>query len=200
MLGCVVKKRTRITLGKALARVVGVGGAIALTSLTACGRPFEVASEAAPNARGAVLTLDRPAVMKVEISEGVRRALADFAGKADHERPALALDVICAPFSGADAPSVRVFLNKPNATRETSIEDPHFVTSFGLFPSGEAAPVSPETNRFNLDVTRTLERLARIGENIAGGDFTATFVATPRRATATDAGEVVIKHVALIAR
>jgi tyrosinase len=83
---------------------------------------------------------------------------------------------------------VRVFLNKPDASADTSIDDPHYAGSFGFFydekgmghkmeamsepaKSGhakpgsakkEAAPARPQTG-FVVDVTQTLQNLNQAG-------------------------------------
>jgi hypothetical protein len=66
---------------------------------------------------------------------------------------------------------VRVFLNKPDVTAETSIDDPHFAGSFAFFfdesamkggamPAGSAA--LPLTG-FLVDVKPTLQKLNQAG-------------------------------------
>ena len=63
---------------------------------------------------------------------------------------------------------VRVFLNKPDASEETSIDDPHFAGSFAFFfdesamhhhEAGTAAPLTG----FLIDVKPTLQRLNQAG-------------------------------------
>jgi tyrosinase len=66
---------------------------------------------------------------------------------------------------------VRVFLNKPDATAETSIDDPHFAGSFAFFFDESAmkggamaagSPALPLTG-FLVDVKPTLQKLSQAG-------------------------------------
>jgi tyrosinase len=55
---------------------------------------------------------------------------------------------------------VRVFLNKPDANRQTPITDPHYAGSFGFFGGDHSAhQQSPERPGFIVDLTNTLRRL-----------------------------------------
>jgi tyrosinase len=64
---------------------------------------------------------------------------------------------------------VRVFLNKPDATAETPIDDPHYAGSFAFFfdesamkDHGTGTPAAPLTG-FLIDVRPTLEKLNKAG-------------------------------------
>jgi hypothetical protein len=78
---------------------------------------------------------------------------------------------------------VRVFVNKPDASADTSIDDPHYAGSFGFFydekgmghkmeampgtamaksAKKEVAPARPQTG-FVVDVTQTLQKLNQAG-------------------------------------
>ena len=66
---------------------------------------------------------------------------------------------------------VRVFLNKPDASAQTPIEDPHYAGSFGFFfdenahghhAAGAEMPAAPLTG-FLVDVSATLRELNRAG-------------------------------------
>jgi tyrosinase len=68
---------------------------------------------------------------------------------------------------------VHVFVNKPDATATTPTSDPHFVGSFAFFghaPGGEQTP----TGSYNIDATRTLQRL-----NLEGGTVDVNLVLVP---------------------
>jgi tyrosinase len=66
---------------------------------------------------------------------------------------------------------VRVFLNKPDASGNTPIEDPHFAGSFGFFfdesgmkrQSGPGEPAAAPLTGFLVDATPTLQRLNQAG-------------------------------------
>lgn len=54
---------------------------------------------------------------------------------------------------------VRVFVNKPDATPETAIHDPHYAGSFALFNGGAAEPSHASRAKFIVDLTTTVKRL-----------------------------------------
>ena len=71
---------------------------------------------------------------------------------------------------GVDIPSpseffVRVFVDKPDATAATPIDDPHYAGSFGVFsdPKAMAGMQGNAKPRFLVDLTSTARRLNRAG-------------------------------------
>lgn len=74
-------------------------------------------------------------------------------------------DRVFAVISDIDAPEneqmvVRVFVNKPDATPETSVDDPHFAGSFGFFVFSHARKHGHAQSSFRVELTKTLQRLA----------------------------------------
>jgi len=82
---------------------------------------------------------------------------------------------------------VRVFLNKPDATGDTPIDDPHFVGSFGFFfdESGMNGHETAPLTGFLVDVTSTLQKLNQAG-SLSSNQAQVTLVTVPytRRETA----------------
>ncbi len=80
---------------------------------------------------------------------------------------------------------VRVFVNAPNADRNTSTEDVHYAGSFAFFGTetpghGSHAAHQP---RFLVNVTPTIERLRNSGELQDGTEITLNLVAVPNDET-----------------
>jgi tyrosinase len=72
--------------------------------------------------------------------------------------------------------SVRVFVNKPDATAETPPSDPHFAGAFAFFHHGGAGHAHGQggTGDFIVDASDALKRL-----NLEGGPITLTVVLAP---------------------
>jgi tyrosinase len=86
---------------------------------------------------------------------------------------------------GVDIPSpsdffVRVFVGKSDASGDTSIDDPHFAGSFGVFGDSKAmAGMSgPNNSQFFVDLTSTARKLNQAGSLTSGG-LGITLVAVP---------------------
>jgi tyrosinase len=81
---------------------------------------------------------------------------------------------------------VRVFINRPDATAETSTEDPHYAGSFGFFHD-ERMP-HPGGNGhgnalFLVDATETIRRLRGMDRIRSGGEMTVQVVPIPMPGT-----------------
>ena len=77
---------------------------------------------------------------------------------------------------------VRVFVNKPDASATTSLEDPHYAGSFAFFccpdPAHAGMAVAPTPKlRYLVDTTETVRRLSQAGSLSA--DLDVTLVAVP---------------------
>jgi len=80
---------------------------------------------------------------------------------------------------------VRVFLDKPDASPETPIDDPHYAGSFAFFFDEEAVPAReggaaaarPKAG-YLVDVTRTLRKLS-IGGSLSSDQVDVSFVPVP---------------------
>ncbi|MEM8959848.1 MAG: hypothetical protein AAGD38_00080 [Acidobacteriota bacterium] len=79
--------------------------------------------------------------------------------------------------------SVRVFLNRPDATLDTPIDDPHYVGDVGFFPSGPEA--AGDKNGFLLDLGTTLARFYPESRT-RDGHLVLTLLAAPLLETATE--------------
>jgi len=79
---------------------------------------------------------------------------------------------------------VRVFLNKPDASGQTPMDDPHYAGSFGFFfdESMKSEPGMAMTGRpkagYLVDVTPTLRKLGQAG-SLGGGQLDVTLVPVP---------------------
>jgi hypothetical protein len=89
------------------------------------------------------------------------------------------------PLEGVDIPApsdffVRVFVDKSDASGNTSIDDPHFAGSFGVFGDAKAMPgMTAENNsQFFVDITTTARKLNQAG-SLTKGSFNITLVAVP---------------------
>ena len=87
---------------------------------------------------------------------------------------------------------VRVFINKPDASAETSIDDPHYAGSFGFFDDDSAMksrtdmagmPGRPRTG-FWVDVTATLQKLNQAGSLASETNVSLVPVAYAKRQSA----------------
>jgi len=107
------------------------------------------------------------------------------------------LEIRCEPTTQRNAPNVRVFFNHPSASQKTPIEDPHYVSSFAIYPSPSIAGSSEGMLDFVMDATKTLIRLAQMGDLHKGSPLTATLVATPPRASAKVTASLSIRDVLL---
>jgi tyrosinase len=78
---------------------------------------------------------------------------------------------------------VRVFINKPDATEQTPIEDPHYAGSFAIFFDEEAMKSHPGAGGhpkpgFLVDVTSTLRKLSQAG-SLSTADVNVTLIPVP---------------------
>lgn len=141
----------------------------------------------------AVLQQAAPARIKIE-PEAFRTVL-DVAGR---EKAVLTIDEVEAPVK--QDIFVRVFINKPDASAATSIDDPHYAGSFAFFccedesamkghesmtpastPSASAPPASAASTlpklRYLVDVTPTIRKLSQGGS--LSSDLDVTLVTVP---------------------
>jgi tyrosinase len=77
--------------------------------------------------------------------------------------------------------AVRVFVNLPNASSRTPIEDPHYAGSFAFFGTTPAAPTNEHRHQpsFLVDLTNTLQRLKRTQQLTASTPLTLQLVPNP---------------------
>jgi tyrosinase len=89
--------------------------------------------------------------------------LQNVLGSDAHNRLVLTLDGVDLPASAEVF--VRVFLDKSDASAETSIDDPHYAGSFGVFsdPQAMAGMAGDHLPKFLVDLTSTLQKLNRAG-------------------------------------
>jgi tyrosinase len=86
---------------------------------------------------------------------------------------------------GVDIPSpsdffVRVFVDKTDASGDTSIDDPHFAGSFGVFGDSKAMTgmTGDQKPQFFVDLTSTARKLNQAG-SLTAGSISTTLVAVP---------------------
>jgi len=114
-------------------------------------------------------SIDKPAVVQLPVDPASLRS--------DGGRTLLAFDG--ATLDHTEDFSVRVFLNKPDATAATPPEDPHFAGAFAFFQHAAAGAATTAghdhgAGNFVLDVGDVLKRL-----DIAGGTIALTLVLVP---------------------
>jgi tyrosinase len=73
---------------------------------------------------------------------------------------------------------VLVFVNQPDATRRTSVDDPHFAGSFAFFTDPEAHH-APHLLNYYVDITDTVARLRAGGMLSLSDPVTISLLATP---------------------
>jgi tyrosinase len=122
-------------------------------------------------AERAVPTLERPAAIRIPVDPQVIRAGAD--GNRTH----LVFDGVS--LDHTEDFSVRVFINKPDATIDTPPSDPHFAGAFAFFHHdhaghGAATGDQAAAGNFLIDATDTIKRL-----NITGGALDVHVVLVP---------------------
>lgn len=151
---------------KALRRFLEVGGNI----------PFTV-RERFELARGVKVELGRPASGTYRVSKEAM-ARATVSGE-QGSRLLLQLANVTPP--AHDDAFVRVFVNKPDASAETSIRDPHYAGSFAFFQDdgGHDASKGHRTPDFFVDITKTVRALRQAGEISEGDEIGVRLVAVP---------------------
>ena len=90
---------------------------------------------------------------------------------------------------------VRVFLNKPDASADTPITDPHFAGSFGAFSDPTAMPnmTKDHASKYLIDLTSSVQKLNRAG-SLAFDHLDLTLVTVPYQHRRTeDLHEQVVK-------
>jgi hypothetical protein len=134
--------------------------------------------------RNALLSINHPLVAYVKVDDEVKHAFAQLAREQSIDSTVEIVIRISRPTS-APAPGIRVFLNKPDATTDTPLDDIHYVGSVSLFPVGGLH--EPEDSPFILDSTRTLRRLAAARELSFDTSTSITLVAVPGKTKAMPA-------------
>jgi tyrosinase len=104
------------------------------------------------------IAVDRDAFTRAQRGDGSRTLLRFESAAADHSEDF----------------SVRVFLNKPDASADTPPEDPHFVGSFAFFHHGGAGREHGGSSKFVLDASAAVRRI-----NLDGGAIEVTTVLVP---------------------
>ena len=130
-------------------------------------------------------TLRQAAPTRLKIEPDAFRSVLDTNAR---EKAILTIDEVEPP--AKQDVFVRVFVNKPDATAATSIEDPHFAGSFAFFcceekakghegmaPAATPAPASPARKlSYLVDVTPTVRKLSQGGSLAADMDITLVTV------------------------
>ena len=124
--------------------------------------------------------LRKPAGGKIQVEPEAFRGVLESAGK---DKAVLTVDEVEIP-EKQDV-FVRVFINKPDASAETSIEDPHYAGSFAFFccpddmkGKQEMAMTARPKAGYLVDVTPTLRKLNQ-GGSLSSGQLEITLVPVP---------------------
>ena len=128
--------------------------------------------------RGARMRLGEPLTLRV--AQPVSALKERLSVRAEGERSFIRIN-------HADLPEtndflVRVFLNQPKANRATSVDDPHFAGSFAFFgTAGQHAGHGEKKGKteFLVNITATIERLAKAGMLDSNSPLTVQLVAVP---------------------
>ena len=132
----------------------------------------------------ALLSINHPVVVYIKVDDEVKHAFAQLAREQSIDNT-VEIVIRVSPPTTAPAPGIRVFLNKPDATTDTPLDDIHYVGSISLFPV--AGAYETEDTPFLLDATKTLRRLAAARE-LSFDTFTSiTLVTVPGQTKAIPA-------------
>ncbi len=145
------------------AELIHLGLAVSLAAAAAADKPEDK-----------MALTEKPLTVAVEPTAEIRSALAAAAKPAPKVAVHLVLGGVVPPKEREQIEGVRVFLNKDDATRATSIDDPHFVCAFAFAPTTQRDP-----QEFNLDLTRTVAELGRQGKLDSTKPLRITLIAVP---------------------
>jgi tyrosinase len=105
------------------------------------------------------LPVGQPGAARIKVEPDAFRAVLDTNGR---EKAILTIDEVETP--PKQDVFVRVFINKPDASAATSIDDPHYAGSFAFFCCPhEGMPTPSDKLRYLVDVTPTVRRLSQAG-------------------------------------
>jgi tyrosinase len=134
-------------------------------------RRFRVADKA-------VISIARPTSMVAKLTPSELAGIID----SDAAKERVFATVAFAKLPPASDFAVRVFVNLPGASRDTSLEDPHFAGSFAFFgaePEGGEGRGHAHHPTFLVNVTNTLRKLKRAGQLKADDPISVKLVAVP---------------------
>jgi tyrosinase len=127
------------------------------------------------------LAVGKPAAARLKVEPDALRGVLDASAR---QKAVLTIDEVQVP--PKQDVFVRVFLNKPDASKDTPIEDPHYAGSFAFFCCEDqhaleahdptAAPNTPKL-RYLVDASQTIQRLSQAGSLPA--DLDVSLVAVP---------------------
>jgi tyrosinase len=126
------------------------------------------------------LAVGKPAAARLKVEP---EALVRVLDASARQKAVLTIDEVQVP--PKQDVFVRVFINKPDASKDTSIEDPHYAGSFAFFCCEDphalevhdptAAPNTPKL-RYLVDASKTVQRLAQGGSLSADLDISLVVV------------------------
>lgn len=119
-----------------------------------------VAAAASPSANkkdeGKLAITDKPLTVRIEPSNELRASLDAATKRKPMLSIRLTLEGVVPPVQRKLIEGIRVYINKPDATRDTSTDDSHFVAAFAFTPDDGRDP-----ENLNFDLTRSLAELSR---------------------------------------
>lgn len=127
------------------------------------------------------MSVARPVSRETKLSPGDVAAIIENDAAKEH----IFLAVEYAELPAASDFAVRVFLNLPNANRNTPIDDPHYAGSFAFFgtalPAASAGQASQHHHelKFLVSLTNTLQKLKSIGALSNNSLISVQLVAVP---------------------
>jgi tyrosinase len=121
------------------------------------------------------LTNEKAAAARLKVEPEALRAVLDTNAR---QKAVLSIDEVQPPVK--QDVFVRVFINKPDASTATPIEDPHYAGSFAFFccaqpHEGMSQPVMPKL-QYLVDATETVRRLSQAGSLTSDLDISLVVV------------------------
>jgi hypothetical protein len=126
-----------------------------------------------PEGKRLVIT-NKPLTLSVESTPKTQESLAAATKPGSKVAVTLALKGVVPPERRDQVEGIRVFLNKDDATQDTSTDDPHFVTVFAFSSTDQREPYG-----VNLDLTRAVIGLSKKSELDTTKPLRITLVAVP---------------------
>ena len=140
----------------------------------------------------AVLELTQPLHRPLRLPEQMLDRV--FGDSGDGSHLILTIDDVVLP-SHSDF-YVRLFVNKPDATPETPIHDPHYAGSFAFFNGSEGEKSRHPSAKFIVDLTTTVKRLW-LSKMVERNQLELTLVAVPHSNRTVKEGTLRLKRLVL---
>jgi len=133
--------------------------------------PGEIHASATPSPASVVLT-EKPATVQVPLTAEKTAEIEQALAEGDSPKTVkLSVSGVVPPDAGSKVSGFKVYIDKPNATAESSENDPHFVGAVSFQATTDASPQS-----FALDLK---DALMALKHGKLGGDHNLTLTFVP---------------------